>query len=164
MSTRKDTDRRRSNGKTARQVKSTSAKGSQRGGRPHGPPQLIDPTDSKHLPPALRRAAAYIHDNYAKPASVPAIAEAVGLRERTLYRLFHDWLGLTPNGYVTRCRVKRVVEILDGEPWVKAIDLALAAGYESIPYLYGVFRDHMGCTISEYRETIRNEANGRNES
>ena len=155
MSKRKGTDRRRSNGRVARQVRKTSASSRKGRNRPSGSPELIDTTDSRHLPPALRRAAAYIHENYAKPTSVPGIAEAVGTKERTLYRLFHDWLGLTPNGYVTRCRIRRIVEILSDDPWTKTLDPALAVGYESIPYLHGVFRDHMGCTISEYRKTVR---------
>lgn len=53
----------------------------------------------------VRRARAYIEGNLGSPIAADALAAAIGVPRRTLYRAFAEVLGDTPNGFIRRLRL-----------------------------------------------------------
>ena len=66
------------------------------------PLDLVMPAHTSAL---VKKALAYFHQNYAHPVSRWEIAEAVGVSEDYLTRVFHRELNISPWEYLTRYRI-----------------------------------------------------------
>jgi len=66
-----------------------------------------------HLDDVVHRAQDLIDERYAEPLPLPALADTVGVSERTLTRAFTKTLGVTPLRYQQQLRVERA-ELLIG--------------------------------------------------
>jgi YesN/AraC family two-component response regulator len=56
-------------------------------------------TLSAHTSALAKQMIAYLHENYTRPISKWEIAEAVGVREDYLSRVFHKVTGVSPQGF-----------------------------------------------------------------
>ncbi|GAB2575920.1 substrate-binding domain-containing protein [Streptomyces capparidis] len=99
----------------------------------------------------VRHAMAYLERNYRRRVSRWQVAQAVGLSEDHLSRLFHRELGLTLWEYLTRVRVQRAKERLrQSDDSVQAV--ARAVGFADRAYFSRVFRKVTGVAPHAYRE------------
>jgi len=110
---------------------------------------------AESLPPQtsalVKRAVAYMHQNYARPLARWEIAEAIGVSENYFSRLFKQELDLSPWDYLNRFRVSQAKELLrrtDGS--VKCI--AGQVGFKDQKYFSRVFHKLTGLSPSEFRE------------
>jgi len=87
--------------------------------------------------------------------SVPEVAEAVGLGERQLERLFRDRVGLRPKHYARIARLEhtlRLAAVSSAEPPSSSqAELAARAGYADESHLLRDFRDLVGLTPAALR-------------
>lgn len=104
-----------------------------------------------HTGALVKRALAYLHQNYARPLSRWEIAEAVGVSEDYLSRVFNRELGLSPWDYLTRYRIQRAKELLqrtDGS--IRAV--AHQVGFKDQAYFSRVFRKQTGLSPQAFRD------------
>ncbi len=95
----------------------------------------------------------FIHRNFSSPSlSVCAIAEAVGLSEAYVCRLFREATGGTVHGYVVEYRIARAKEMLSGRNPPKIAEVAAYTGFSDANYFARAFRNATGITPSAYRE------------
>jgi len=107
------------------------------------------------LPPytsaLVKRIVAYFHQNYDRPISRREVAEAVGVSENHLTRIFGRELGLSPWDYLNRYRVKQAGELL-----LRTSDsitsVALQVGFDDPAYFSRVFRKQVGVSPSAFRQ------------
>ena len=107
------------------------------------------------LPPQtsalVKRAVVYLHQNYARPLACWEIAEAVGVCESYLGRVFDRELGLSPWDYLNRFRVSQAKELFRRtQGSVKSI--AGQVGFKDPKYFSRVFRKLTGLSPNEFRE------------
>jgi signal transduction histidine kinase/AraC-like DNA-binding protein len=106
------------------------------------------------LPPQtsalVKRAVAYLHQNYTHPLSRWEIAEAIGVSEDYLTRVFSRELGLSPWDYLNRYRVNRAKELLSRTD-VNIRSVAHQVGFRDQAYFSRVFHKLTGISPNEFR-------------
>jgi AraC-like DNA-binding protein len=105
-----------------------------------------------HTSALVKRALAYLHQNYARPLARWEVAEAVGVSEDYLSRVFSRELGLSPWEYLNRYRIQRAKELLHRtNDSIRAI--AHQVGFKDQAYFSRVFRKQTGLSPNEFRGT-----------
>lgn len=105
-----------------------------------------------HTSALVKRVVAYIHQNYARALSRWEIAEATGVSESYLSRVFRQELGLSPWDYLNRYRILQSKELLRRtNRTIKTI--AHQVGFKDPAYFSRVFHKMTGLSPSVYRES-----------
>lgn len=112
---------------------------------------------ARHPDPVLSRAdqlACYIARNYEKPLTAGSIAEASGLHPNYAMSLFRRAFGTTMTKFITQHRISHAQRLLvtTGD---SVLEVALAAGFQSLSRFNEAFRSACGCTPREYRKLHR---------
>jgi YesN/AraC family two-component response regulator len=102
----------------------------------------------------VKRAVAYLHQNYARPLARWEIAEAIGVSEDYLSRVFNRELGLSPWDYLNRYRIYHARELLrrTSDP-IGAV--ARQVGFKDQAYFSRVFRNLSGVSPQAFRAAPR---------
>lgn len=105
-----------------------------------------------HLPfprdPALKRMATQLAEGPKTAKDLAAVARAVGLSERSLFRNFQKETGLSPGQWRRQMQVLRSLELLaEGR---SVTETSLEVGYESAGAFIRAFRQIVGTTPTEY--------------
>ncbi|WP_188191318.1 GlxA family transcriptional regulator [Nonomuraea sp. SYSU D8015] len=106
-------------------------------------------------PPAnglVKRTVDYIGGHLAEDLSTLALAEAAGVSERHLTRLFLKHLGQTPGRYVRQTRAEAAARLLASTSLPMA-SIALRCGFGTAETLRQAFIDRYGIPPSRYRLT-----------
>jgi YesN/AraC family two-component response regulator len=108
------------------------------------------------LPPqtsaVVKRAVAYLHENYTHPLSRWEVAAAVGVSEDYLSRVFSRELGVPPWDYLNRYRVLRAKELLRMTS-ENIGNVALQVGFKDQAYFSRVFHRLTGLSPQDFRES-----------
>jgi AraC-like DNA-binding protein len=106
----------------------------------------------------VRRAAAMLRDSADATAdrddNIEEVARRLGYGKSRLYSLFTHEIGMAPNDYRQRIRIKRCCERL-----TKTSDtitaIGIESGFQSSQYFSRVFKKYVGLTPSDYRSLFR---------
>jgi signal transduction histidine kinase/DNA-binding LacI/PurR family transcriptional regulator/AraC-like DNA-binding protein len=98
----------------------------------------------------VRKAMAYIHENYQQPLSRQDLARHVGMSDDYLTFCFRQELGLTPIAYLNRYRVTRAKQLLK-ETSKSITEIALDVGFSDSGYFSRVFRKEAGMSPDAFR-------------
>ena len=107
---------------------------------------------SAHTSRAVKQAIAYIHQNYTRPISRWEIAEAVGVSEDYLSRVFNRELNLSPWDYLNRYRVLQSKHLLLETTDTIGV-IARQVGFKDQAYFSRVFRKVTGMSPQGFRES-----------
>jgi len=109
----------------------------------------------ERLPPPtsalVKRALAYLHQNYTQPLSRQEIAEAVGVSENYLSQIFRQEMGLSPWECLNRFRIQQAKELLRSTE-ASVTTVALRVGFKDSAYFSRVFHKHVGQSPQTYRQ------------
>jgi AraC-like DNA-binding protein len=109
------------------------------------PTRLPRPRDGQ-----LARAVAFTLSHLHEPVTVPEIARAAGLSERSLHRRLVADCGLNPRQLLHTARMLRAMELLD-DPAVSVGEASLRAGFVSMGSFSLAFKAFAGQSPSEWR-------------
>jgi YesN/AraC family two-component response regulator len=98
----------------------------------------------------VKRAIAYLHQNYTRPLKRWEVAKAVGASENYLSRVFKQELGLSPWDYLNRFRVQQAQELFRRTRG-SVRQVADQVGFNDPKYFSRVFRKLTGLSPSEFR-------------
>ncbi len=101
--------------------------------------------------PALLCAKTYIEQNFARDLAVNEIAEAAGVSESLLFRLFRNEEHTTPVEYVRRIRIRHATQLLSHSPAIPISEIASRCGFWDVSYFCRVFRKQTGMSPGMYR-------------
>jgi transcriptional regulator GlxA family with amidase domain len=101
--------------------------------------------------PRLRQLVADISADPNGDLSVPALAERVGMTERTFARVFQKETGVGPASFVEIARVNRAKALLETSDWPLA-RVAERSGFGAVESLHRAFNKKVGVTPGEYRQ------------
>jgi len=103
-----------------------------------------------HTSALVKRAVAYLHQNYARSLARWEIAEAIGASEDYLTRVFNRELGLSPWDFLNRYRIGRAKELLrTTDDNIRAI--AQQVGFKDQAYFSRVFHKVTGLSPNAFR-------------
>ena len=106
-----------------------------------------------HTSALVKQAIAYLHQNYTRPISRWEIAEAVGVSEDYLSRVFNRELTISPWDYLNRYRVLQSKQLLlNTTESVGAI--ARQVGFKDQAYFSRVFHKVTGMSPQAFRESV----------
>jgi len=105
-----------------------------------------------HTSALVKRAVAYLHQNYARPLARWEIAEAIGVSEDYLTRVFNRELGLSPWDYLNRYRVLQAQNLLKTTNHSIGV-VAKQVGFSDGAYFSRVFHKAMGMSPQAFRDT-----------
>lgn len=92
-----------------------------------------------------------IHTNYHHADfHIDSMYSMLNLSHATLYRLFIDEMGVSPQTYLQHYRIEQAKKMILNGASVK--NTALSCGYENALYFSKVFKRNVGVTPSEYKE------------
>lgn len=95
----------------------------------------------------------WLEDHFAQTILVETLAERAHMSRSTLERLFVKCVGTSPLNYVIELRIRKA-ELLLRDTDLAVAEVAAAVGIENARYLTRLFRQHLGCGPSAYRDQI----------
>ena len=99
---------------------------------------------------AVQRMQDYIEKNKTEEISLSDLARASLFSPWYAYRLFRDYLGLTPTEYIRKYRLTQAAKQLRGGD-VKVIDAAYNAGFSNVDTFTRAFYREFGMNPGEYK-------------
>ena len=117
---------------------------------PHADPAAPVESATRMLDDRLRRAMHVIATDSAEPGVVRRAADAAGISDRHLQRLFSTELAMTPREFAQRVRMRRA-ETLLRETRLPIGSIAVACGYGGASDFNRAFRAQFGRTPTEHR-------------
>jgi YesN/AraC family two-component response regulator len=107
-----------------------------------------------HISALVKQAVAYFHQNYSRSLSRWEIAQAIGVSEDYLSRVFNRELGISPWDYLNRYRVLQAQTLL--RTTTQSIGaVSRAVGFNDQAYFSRVFSKRNGISPQGYREARR---------
>lgn len=101
---------------------------------------------------AVQRMQDYIEAHLSEEITLGTLAEVSLYSPWHSYRIFHDYLGMTPAEYIRRFRLSRsAMKLRAGNQ--KVIDVAADLGYASVDGFQRAFYREFGCNPKEYART-----------
>ncbi len=100
----------------------------------------------------VKRAVAYIEENYTSEISRENLAASLNMHPDTLGRYFRIYTDRKISEYINELRVHDAARRLKEKPDANVIDIAFAAGFESMATFSRAFIKVMRCTPTDYRE------------
>lgn len=105
----------------------------------------------------VRQALDFIETNYSDPVSIESLAAELKLSRKYLSRLFKEAVGLPPQDYLIRYRMRKACELM-GNPELGIGEISRSVGY-SDPLLFSrMFKKLIGASPSLYRKAAAAEA------
>lgn len=101
--------------------------------------------------PVLLRAKKYVEEHFEEDLSVADIAEAAGISESLLFRLFRNEERATPIDYLKRVRVRNAEQLLLSAPRQRISEICARCGFSDAAYFCKVFKAETGMTPKIYR-------------
>ena len=107
-------------------------------------------TQSKHGDNLVLRAQTILMSNLTQPMDIAALADQLGVTNRTLNRRFGTAIGETPSAFLQNTRIERAKRLL--ESTTQSVDeIAHDIGYEDTGSFRRLFRRTVGISPSDYR-------------
>ncbi len=114
-------------------------------------PMLDEKEQSNKYNDKIKLMMIYIHEYYPEKITISQLAASAFLSERECFRIFHDYLHMTPVEYMRDYRLEMSRQMLEkGEKSITEISNACGLGSSS--YFGKIFREYIHCTPSEYRK------------
>lgn len=122
--------------------------------------ELPSPLGSVEPPrhhPSVRRAIAYLHENWDQPVDLAGVALHARASKFHLCRLFRSETGHTVISYLQHLRIDKARRLLlDGDR--KIITIALETGFGDLAHFNRTFRRIAGMSPTQFRRTARSES------
>lgn len=93
----------------------------------------------------------YINRHCTENLSLDQISEQAGFSKYYFSRLFREITGTTCHNYVIRRRILYAKNLL-ADSSVPITEIAMRSGFNSLATFNRIFKKHLGCTPSEYRQ------------
>jgi AraC family transcriptional regulator len=101
-------------------------------------------------PAWLARARDRLRDDCALPPRIEELARIAGVHPVAFARTFRRRYGRSPGEYLRECRLERAAALLRDRRR-PLFDIAALAGFSDQSHFSRAFRQHFGCTPSDYR-------------
>lgn len=104
----------------------------------------------------VKKAVSFIQSNYCNPIRVTDVADYVCINRSYLYTLFQNYLGMSPQQFLTTFRITKARELLESTSY-PIESIALSCGYNDALVFTKAFRALKGMSPSQYRRQSHRE-------
>lgn len=104
----------------------------------------------------VKKAVSFIQSNYCNPIKVTDVAEYVCINRSYLYTLFENYLGMSPQQFLTMFRITKARELLESTTY-PIESIAFSCGYSDALVFTKAFRSLKGISPSRYRKESHKE-------
>jgi two-component system response regulator YesN len=101
----------------------------------------------------IRKFKAFIQQNYMRDVSMEEVAEHLKFHPNYVCNLLKREIGTTFVHYLNTIRIERAKVMLSGMPNMSMEHVAKAVGYDNTRHFYKVFKQYVGTTPGNYRQT-----------
>ena len=105
----------------------------------------------------VKKAVSFIQSNYCNPIKVTDVADYVCINRSYLYTLFQNYLGMSPQQFLTTFRITKARELLDSTNY-PIESIALSCGYSDALVFTKAFHAMKGMSPSKYRKESHKES------
>ncbi|MBE6974116.1 MAG: helix-turn-helix domain-containing protein [Ruminococcaceae bacterium] len=105
----------------------------------------------RHRKNLIKRATAYIHENYAQQITLKDIADLLDISQVYLCKLFSEEIGMGAIQYLRKVRVDRAALLLRTTE-KKVSMIAAEVGFRDVKSFFSAFKTQMGVTPAAYRK------------
>jgi AraC family transcriptional regulator, melibiose operon regulatory protein len=102
---------------------------------------------------AIRKMTGFIFKNYGNKITLDDIAAAGSVCRSKCCRLFGEYIGQTPNTYLTGYRIRKSCEMLKDSN-MTVLEVSMSCGFQSPSYFTYIFQKEIGLTPKEYRNQL----------
>lgn len=113
---------------------------------------LLHADEAEAVPDLAGRVDQYLRDHLIKRVSLPIVADAMGISERSLIRHFRRITGTTVHKYLEQLRMDLAGKLLIDQPDTPLHDICLQVGIADASYFARCFRRHHQHTPHQHRE------------
>ncbi|MCC4723255.1 AraC family transcriptional regulator [Salinicoccus sp. RF5] len=99
------------------------------------------------------KIAAYIQQHYTEKVTIDMVASDLNISKSYVSHVFREMTGFTVMEYVMGSRLMRAKYLLEAEPSKPLKDIAFESGFESASHFSRYFKEKVGVTAKEYRQT-----------
>lgn len=117
---------------------------------------VVDKNETDRGNEYVRKAVSFIQSNYRNPIKVTDVAEYVCINRSYLYTLFQNYLGTSPQQFLTAFRITKARELLESTSY-SIESIALSCGYTDALNFTKAFRGMKGMSPSAFRKQVREE-------
>jgi len=100
---------------------------------------------------AIRNMTGFIFRNYGNKITLDDIAAAGSVCRSKCCQLFSEYIGQTPNAYLTGYRIGKSCDMLR-ESNRSVLEVSMACGFQSPSYFTSIFQKEIGLTPRQYRD------------
>lgn len=104
----------------------------------------------------VKKAVSFIQSNYCNPIKVTDVANYVCINRSYLYTLFQNYLGMSPQQFLTTFRITKARELLVSTSY-PIESIALSCGYSDALVFTKAFHAAKGMSPSQYRKQSHRE-------
>ena len=101
----------------------------------------------------VKKAVSFIQSNYCNQIKVTDVADYVCINRSYLYTLFQNYLGMSPQQFLTMFRITKARELLESTDY-PIESIALSCGYSDALVFTKAFRAMRGVSPSAYRKQV----------
>lgn len=102
----------------------------------------------------LKKIVGFVQQNYNTKISLNEIAHAGDVGESKCCKLFKEYIGKTPIGYLTQYRLNKGIELLRDSD-MSITEIALSVGFNGNSYFSETFKKNYGTTPSDFKAKER---------
>jgi AraC-like DNA-binding protein len=100
---------------------------------------------------SVKKAINYIRSNLDRRLDLKILGEVAGFSPNHFHKIFHEAMGITPNGYITKLRMEKAKELL-ATSVLPIYEIAEECGFENISYFSYIFKKQAGISPAEFRK------------
>ncbi len=110
--------------------------------------------NAKKIPYSISTSIEYIKNHLTEPIDISFLAKISGYSVNHYIRIFKKAIGETPVNFIKKYKIQKSCELL--EATIETVEqISLKCGFNSLSYFFRSFKDIMGQTPHEYRNSIR---------
>ena len=113
------------------------------------------------VPPRLREAVLYIHQNLKRTVTLADLSRAAGVSPQHVIRLFRTELGTTPLQYVNRLKIQYAKHLIQFSPSLSIKEVGFELGFENPHYFSRLFTKLAGESPRRFRRRVESYDTGR---
>ena len=112
----------------------------------------LEPVPGAEKNGKVQEIATYLDKHFKEDLSLETLAERFYMNPTYLSRIFRRGTGMTYSEYLTRCRIREAVFLLNHTE-KKIMEIATETGFHSDNHFCKIFRKHMGVSPKQFRKT-----------
>lgn len=115
---------------------------------------VTDLTINEQTEYRLKQALKYIDSHFDRHLPLEEVAKKINISKYHFCRIFSQYFGVSPYQYILHKRIDKAKLLLQQNPDLKMVDIALECGFGSQSHFNKQFRSFTGTTPSAFRQNI----------